>query len=248
VQRRRFTSCVYCLAFLCSAWAVRGQQPVSQERIAGPTIPVPAEYFGMHVHRPLTTTPWPTVPFADLRLWDTMTTWRELENQHKGDWRFADLDRMVDLAEQHHVNILYTFGKTPKWTSSIAPGGSFPTETGAPKSMSDWRDFVRKVAERYRGRIQAYELWNEPSYHGFYNGDIRTMAQMSQEAAGIIHQVDPKAIVVSPSPTTPESLGWFKEFLADGGAQHADVIGYHLYVTPKAPEQIVPFVAQINPP
>ena len=32
---------------------------------------IPSSYFGMTVHNYPTTTPWPTIPFASLRTWDT---------------------------------------------------------------------------------------------------------------------------------------------------------------------------------
>ena len=29
--------------------------------------------------------------------------------------------------------------------------------------MEDWKDFVQSFAERYKGKIQIYEIWNEPN-------------------------------------------------------------------------------------
>ena len=29
--------------------------------------------------------------------------------------------------------------------------------------MEEWGSFVRKVIERYKGRVTAWELWNEPT-------------------------------------------------------------------------------------
>jgi len=193
----------------------------------------------MHVHRLLTTTPWPTVRFKDQRLWDTGTTWSFLEPR-KGEWHFGPLDRLVLLAADHGVNVTLTFGRTPPWASSASGPGIDPkkSETAPPASLDDWRDFVRKVATRYKGKIHAYEMWNEPNLAQFYTGDVRTLVSMTREASQIIHSVDPSALVVSPSPTADSGLSWLREFLAEGGGQYVDIIGYHLYVIPDPPEKI----------
>lgn len=221
--------------------AVRAREShASPERISGPAAAVPQSYFGMHIHRALTTTPWPELPFKVWRLWDTETTWANLE-PNKGEWHFDTLDGLVNLAAAHDVQVLLCFGRTPAWASSdpAAGSGTRKGETAPPRAIEDWRNFVRTVVTRYRGRIHAYEIWNEPSLAEFYTGDVRTMVEMTREAAQIIHSVDPSALVVSPSATTTDGVGWLKAFLQDGGAQFVDVIGYHFYVTPDETEKIV---------
>ncbi|HEX8799381.1 MAG TPA: glycosyl hydrolase [Terriglobales bacterium] len=214
-------------------------------QIDGPVIPVPQSYFGMHIHRPLTTTPWPDLPFKTWRLWDTGTTWADLEPR-KGEWHFDTLDGMVKLAAAHQVEVLLTFGRTPGWASSDPQASFGKVERAAPRAMEDWRDFVRAVATRYKGRIRAYEVWNEPNLKEFYSGDVPTLVEMTREAADIVHSVDPSALVTSPSPTTINGVPWLEAFLQAGGARYVDVIAYHLYVTPDKPEQIVPLARAIK--
>lgn len=228
--------------------AVRpAESQASQERISGPEASVRQNYFGMHVHRPLTTTPWPEVPFKVWRLMGTDTMWSFLEPQ-RGEWRFETLDGLVSLAAAHNIEVLLCFGHTPAWVSSDPNTGSGERkgETAPPKSMEDWRNFVRTVVTKYRGRIHAYEIWNEPNLSQSYTGDVRTMVEMTREAAQIIHSVDPSALVVSPSATTTNGLKWFEEFLQDGGAKYVDVIGYHFYVTPDKPEKIVELARSVK--
>jgi len=213
-------------------------------QINGPVVAVPASYFGMHIHTPLTTTPWPEVPFASWRLWDTGTTWADMESK-RGEWHFGTLDGLVDLAARHHVELLLCLGQTPAWASAnpAAPSAYGQGQTAPPRNLEDWRNYVRTVVRRYRGRIQAYEIWNEPNLSEFYSGDVDTMVELTRQAAEIIHSNDPTALVVSPSATETEGLQWLREFFRQGGAQFVDVVGYHFYVTPDGPEQI-PVLAQ----
>jgi hypothetical protein len=218
--------------------------------LQGPSATIPATYFGMHAHRLVQGTPWPTVSFGVLRLWDTGTTWSDLEPQ-KNEWRFNKLDRLVLLAAEHQTEVLLCFGKTPQWASSITSSEAIDDsdkqfQTGAPANLDDWRTFVTTLASRYKGKIKAYEVWNEPSARNFYQGDVGTMVQMTRIASETIHSVDPGAIVVSPSATGTNGLRWLDQFLAQGGGHYVDVIGYHLYVTPEAPEQIPPLAAAVK--
>ena len=43
-----------------------------------------------------------------------------------------------------------------------APIQEYPYDSVLP----DWSAWVGKIAERYRGRITAYEVWNEPTMGG----------------------------------------------------------------------------------
>ena len=67
-------SVVLFATLLCSA---------QEQHLRPPASPIPKTYFGLHIHRAATTTPWPTVPFGSLRLWDTYTTRADLEPQKR---------------------------------------------------------------------------------------------------------------------------------------------------------------------
>ena len=60
-----------------------------------PAAKIPASFFGMHIHHAEKT--WPNVPFYSWRLWDSYTTWGDLEPQ-AGMWKFDKLDRAVAVA------------------------------------------------------------------------------------------------------------------------------------------------------
>jgi hypothetical protein len=215
-----------------------------------PSSPVPPTFFGMHIHRAPVSTPWPPVPFKAWRLWDTHTTWAQLEPQ-KGRWEWRMLDRTVALAESHGVEVLYTMGRTPRWASARpAQMGRNPNaEPGGmaePKNLEDWRNYVRTVATRYKGRIKAYEIWNEPNLENFYSGTPEAMVDLAREAYAVLKQVDPSVMVVSPSAVGPTGLPWLKEYLQRGGGKYADVIGYHFYVPGQEPEAMLGFIDQVH--
>jgi hypothetical protein len=175
--------------------------------------------------------PWPTARFGTLRLWDSGTAWTALEPL-KGVWNWEPLDTWVAAAEQHGVqDILLTLGQTPSWASTnpddvnyVGAGAPAP-----PADIQDWRDYVTAVAQRYKGRIRYYEIWNEPNDNTYYTGTVAELAQLTSEAYSILKAVDTDNTVVSPAPYEP---GYLDQLLQAGIGPHVDVIAFHFYETP----------------
>jgi hypothetical protein len=216
-------------------------------------IPIPAKYFGMHIHHMLDTsgnvpqTPWPDVNIPTWRLWDVRTTWTDIEPA-RGVFQFGELDKLVDLAAAHRTEIQLTFGFTPGWASSRPSEVSIYRPGGAaePINFDDWRAFLQQVANRYKGRIHIYEIWNEPNLKMYWSGSVSQMIQLSQIANEVFKGIDPSVILVSPSATGPGGISWLKDFVRLGGGRYVDVIGYHFYVNPDPPETMLPLIASVH--
>jgi hypothetical protein len=125
-------------------------------------------------------------------------------------------------------------------------GWQQPGRTSEPLDIEDWRAFVRQVATRCRGRIHAYEIWNEPNLKQFWVGNTDQLITLVREAHDIIKEIDPTALIVSPSATTGGGIGWLDDFLRKGGARYVDVIGYHFYVYPQTPEAMVGLIQRVK--
>jgi len=215
-----------------------------------PKAAIPASYFGMHIHHLAYPGPtsWPNVSVPQWRLWDANVTWADLQPA-KGQWRFEKLDGYVSLAEQHGTGLLLTLGGSPTWASAKPQLQSsyYPGFTAEPANIEDWREYVRTVVARYKGRIQAYEIWNEPNLPDFWSGSIDQMLMLTREASQIIRNVDPKALVASPSATTAYGIPWLAEFLKKGGGQYVDVIGFHFYVDAQLPpEEMLAIIQRVR--
>src|SRR3954467_15673746 len=117
--------------------------------------------FGMHVHDPINH--WPATPVGYWRAWDARVDWPRVEPA-QGSFDFTVLDRYVDQAEQHHAKTLYVLGNTPKWAAqdptSVGTQG-LRGATSPPTDVQLWQEFVSAVVTRYKGQIDAYEIWNE---------------------------------------------------------------------------------------
>jgi len=224
-----------------------GAQSGPTAALTPPPIPVPSELFGMHFHHLGTTTPWPGIPIAEWRLWDAYVGWPNLEPM-RGRWRFETLDKYVALASEHHVGLLLPLGLSPTWASARPQEKSTyqPGAAAEPRNIEDWRFYVGTVVRRYKGRIQAYEIWNEPNLKQFWSGSVDQMITLTREASQIIRDIDPQAVIVSPSATQDRGVPWLGEFLLKGGGAFVDVIGYHLYIAPQPPEATLSLVSSVR--
>lgn len=206
------------------------------------------DYFGMHVIDPDGATEWPPQEgFGSVRLWDNNVTWAKLEPA-RGVWSFEALDRLVSAAELRKAKVLLVLGQTPGWASARPQEASpyAPGNAAEPRNIMDWRDYVRVVATRYKGRIESYEIWNEVNAKNFWTGTYSQMAELEREAAQIIKTVDPQAIVVSADLTNTNNRSTVDQFLEAGNGRFADVIAYHFYVQQSAPEEIVNAILMVE--
>lgn len=209
---------------------------------------VPPAYFSMNIlFHPLNHVPWPSVPLGGWRT--AHVNWADLQPT-KDHWYFDLLDKYVAWSLEHQTPILMPLAYTPRWASSDpdAPTdvevGNPPGLCGAPRDMKDWRIFVRTVAARYKGRIQYWEIWNEPNRRQSWTGSVETLVEMTREAALILKEADPTNVVVSPAPTQARGTAFLEKFLAAGGGKYVDVIGYHFYVD--TPEEMPPLIAAVK--
>jgi len=236
---------IFCLTNIIFFKSISFNQIVALEP---PNTPIPASLFGMHIHRITKTTPWPIIPFATWRLWDAYVAWPNLE-PNKDEWHFEVLDEYVSLASKHRVEVLLPLGLSPAWASArpTEPSAYSPGFAAEPRDIENWRNYVRKVATRYKDRIHYYEIWNEPNLRKFYSGTVGQMERLAGEAYSVLKQVDPSIVVVSPAATGDGTgLSWLERYLSKGGDSYADVIGYHFYVVPNPPESIVPLVRKVQ--
>lgn len=207
------------------------------------TQPVPASYFGLHVHDP--TAVWPDFQFGRLRLWDTRTTWFNLQPE-RGRWDFTRLDAIVNVALKRGVEVVLPLGMTPRWAAARPEEPSpynLPGAASEPSDIQLWQRYVQTVGERYKGRIRCYELWNEVNAGaGFFTGTPTALLELQRVAFETLKVIDLGITFVAPS-TEGESehkFVWFERYLSLMQGRYADAVSYHLYSPRKSPEAMLP--------
>jgi polysaccharide biosynthesis protein PslG len=160
--------------------------------------------------------------------------WRNIEGKNKGQFEWNEPDRILDAISQAGLKVVARVDNQPKWASSTIqwPG------SGPPDNPTDWTDFLTALATRYKGRIQAYEIWNEPNLDrewGDKQPDPAAYTAMLKASYAAIKAADPQALVVSAgmSPTTTNDqhampdLQFIQEMYAAGARGSFDILGVH---------------------
>lgn len=85
----------------------------------------------------------------------TSVRWSQVEKT-KGVFDFSGVDADINDARARGLKVLAILAHPPVWAGSNTNG------TTPPSSLTDWKNYVRAVAQHFNGRIDAYEIWNEP--------------------------------------------------------------------------------------
>jgi Glycosyl hydrolases family 39 len=213
--------------------------------LEAPAKSISRDYFGMHFHRADRGTVWPTGHFGSWRLWDADVLWRDLQPA-VGEWNWRRLDTYIKLAERAGVDVIIPLAMPPRWASARPDDkGSYgPGSSAEPKDFNAWTAYVRAVAERYKGRVRWYEIWNEVNEPDFFTGTLDKMIELTSEAQRVLKEVDSENRLLSPS--TVGHYRWFERFLQSGGARFVDVVTYHFYVPSEGPEAMLPTVHKVR--
>jgi len=144
----------------------------------------------------------PTTRERDLRLvkeagftWiKQIFAWRDIEGAGKGIFDWSCADQVVADALRYGFSIMARVDYQPQWA-----GGGYP-KNGPPNNYQDYGDFVYELAKRYRGRIRAYQVWNEPNLAREWGGrrpNPNEYVSLLKIAYQRIKQADPNAMVIS---------------------------------------------------
>ncbi|MFN8471816.1 MAG: cellulase family glycosylhydrolase [Anaerolineae bacterium] len=170
--------------------------------------------------------------------------WRDIEHE-KGKYDWSHTDHIVYTANKYgDIDIMARVDNQPEWARQ---GCSLQ---GPPANMKDFTDFLTAMATRYKGRIRAYEIWNEPNLAREWcdqKPDPKQYAAMLKAAYAAIKAADPDAMVISAglSPTgtndqtaMPDDVYLDQLYQAMGGKSdgYFDVLGVHAPGYKAAPE------------
>jgi hypothetical protein len=173
--------------------------------------------------------------------------WRDVEGAKKGMFDWSRVDWIVYECNKLGLDLLVRIDHQPQWA-----GGNYPTN-GPPARVADLGDFLYTMASRYKGRIRAYEVWNEPNLAREWGGRQPNATQyvaLLREAYRRIKQADPNAMVISAglTPTgtyspeaTPDDVYLEQMYQAMAGKSdgYFDVLGVHA-AGYKAPPELDP--------
>jgi hypothetical protein len=181
----------------------------------------------------------------------TLFQWREIEGAARGQFDWAESDRVVRASAAAGVKIIARLDFEPMWARKDQ------AHNGPPDNYQDYWNFVSAFVARYRsgspiGRVQAIEIWNEPNLDREWgnqpiNADSAAdYVRLLGGAHTAAHAADPDVIVLSAglSPTgvtdghSADDLEYLKWMYTAGLKGKFDSLGAH--ANTQAPDVAVP--------
>jgi len=151
--------------------------------------------------------------------------WLHIEPE-RDTYEWKRYDDLIDRLEARGLRIYASFGSTPSWATSGSESSGVPDDPG------EWQEFCYLVASRYRGRVDAWGMWNEPNSDRFWEGTRDQYIEiLLLPGAEAVRAADSGALVCAPDLAHLSSLHW-DDWLSDviKKAGHAiDVITHHNY-------------------
>ena len=147
-------------------------------------------------------------------------------------------DEQIDRARAAGFGLLGVLEATPRWASSAPPAaGFYEARAFPPSSLDAWARYVAATLTHYRGRVDRWEVWNEPYFAEFWRGTPEGYGALAAAAARAAEaSSDGPRLLVSVA-SEHQRLAWSRAALAGaaaGGARPAPLAGLggaaaHLY-------------------
>lgn len=126
--------------------------------------------------------------------------WDQVEQAGPGRWvteSLAPLDEYAAAASLRGIKVVAVVTGAPQW----ANGTTDPYVP--PRDPADFGRFLNALAARERGRVAAWEIWNEPDEKDFWHGPVgpQYYAPLLKAAHAGITAADPGALVLAGAST-----------------------------------------------
>ena len=146
--------------------------------------------------------------------------WKYVEPK-QGQWTFDHLDQLMAEAERIGVQMLPILDYEVPWAS----------RPWTDEDIGKWRDYVRRLVMRYRGRCPVWEVWNEQnaSQGGKHpSPSPKEYVALLKAAYEEIKSADPVAkVAIGGFSHVP--FGYIEEVYKAGGGKCFDIMNVHPY-------------------
>jgi polysaccharide biosynthesis protein PslG len=227
-------------AFILSGFSRSSTDPFQGFAIVDP--PFPSLSYGIQAFL-WWNTYWASIHLEWIRLMNfgyvkQIFAWDDLEPA-RGQWVFTRADQLVDEIHQKGLRVVVRLSDAPDWTHPNNPGRKDTDFVdGPPDDVADMATYCGTVATRYKGRITAYQIWNEPNLTREWGNrppNAQEYVNLLGACSQAIRAADPAAILISAglAPTgtyddTAHPDDVFLQAMYDVGfQQYIDVVGVH---------------------
>lgn len=149
-------------------------------------------------------------------------SWGELEIARGKFAENTKYDLSADIQTKSGLKVYQVFHATPEWAQEIKSSHSFPDD------LRDIYNFGAEMAKRYKGKVLAWEVWNEPDISVFSDELGDSYASMLKAMYLGFKSADPDLLVLICSFAMLPGKFADTIFQNDVG-NYFDIYNYHVY-------------------
>lgn len=160
-------------------------------------------------------------------------SWHDIQPTSPHEWLWEHSDSVVDEVEYRERELVARLDGPPDWAVEY-PSQDDPA--APPINLDAWATYCGTLAARYKGRIAAYQVWNEPNLQREWLGlppSAEGYVRLLKPCAEAIRAADPDAVIISAGlaptgdwlPTAIPDMDYLRLMYAAGAAEWFDVLG-----------------------
>ncbi len=163
------------------------------------------------------------LPMVRERIW-----WNDVE-PHQGVFTWGRYENLINAYSARGIAVDEIWHDTPEWAKSRAGSG-----TSIPPRLDALRGFCLEAAKHYRGKVTAWEVWNEPDNHGtFFDGTPQEFAGvMSVSYKALKEGSNGDAMVLQGAMCLKDDRSFAHNLFALGAGKYTDAFNWHSYESP----------------
>lgn len=155
--------------------------------------------------------------------WDRGDWWWDRIEPEKGRFVWTDYDRIADEYNRRGIHLLPILCYDAAWRKDQSPNTDAYRE--------EYGRFVYETVRHFKGRITAYEIWNEPNISIYWHGtppSAEDYAKLLKVAYREAKRADPDVTIVG-GVVAGMDFGFIEGMLKNGAGDAMDAISVHPY-------------------
>jgi Beta-glucosidase/6-phospho-beta-glucosidase/beta-galactosidase len=165
--------------------------------------------------------------------------WPDIEKQ-KGVYDFSATDTAFEAALKNGITPFVYLGRGhPEYTGyaeyddpqlAAVYGRHLKPPIYSEEHMEAFLRYIRAVIERYKDKIEYWEIWNEPNHHSYWGAvpDGKEYGKLLKRTAELIRSIDPDCKIIGGAMAGIDPV-FTDDFLNQGTARLIDIISFHNY-------------------
>ncbi len=154
--------------------------------------------------------------------WARQDFWWSQCEPRPGEFVWDGFDRAVDAYERAGVNVFAILCYGSAWSKGVSPQTD--------EDRAAFGRYVYEMVRRYKGRVGAWEIWNEPNIQPFWEPrpDPELYTKLLKTAYENAKKADPNCVIVGGAMAGPD-LRFLEGMYTHGAKDYMDVLSYHNY-------------------